>query len=131
MLFDINPRRIHYHGESLAYSADGKSLIVAVEKRVKETPETAIGLYDADTGKSLRTIPTQWNFLSVLVPTNDGRLIAAGTVGAAEGDDPFGAAPNFRGKSGNVQKTYPVVPSSSTPDRRWMRSIDEMGPSAP
>ena len=58
--------RIHYYGESLAYSADGKSLIIAVEKRVKETTETAIGLYDADTGKSLRTIPTSWNFQQLL-----------------------------------------------------------------
>ncbi len=131
MLFAINPRRIHYHGESLAYSADGKSLIVAVEKRVKETTETAIGLYDADTGKSLRTIPTQWNFLSVLVPTNDGRLIAAGTVGADDDDDPSGSAQIFDVNSGNVQKTYPVVASSISPDGRWMASIDEMGPSGP
>src|SRR6266446_3564429 len=62
MLFAINPHRIHYYGESLAYSADGKSLILAVEKRVKETTETAIGFYEANTGKSLRTIPTSWNF---------------------------------------------------------------------
>src|SRR6266481_7964992 len=131
MLFAINPHRIHFYGESLAYSADGKSLIIAVEKRGKGTTETAIGLYDADTGKSLRTIPTQWNFLAALVPTNDGRVIAAGTVGADDDDDPSGSVQIFDVNSGNVQKTYPVVASSISPDGRWMASTDEMGPSGP
>ena len=131
MLFAINPHRIHYYGQSLAYSTDGKSLIVAVEKRVKETTETAIGFYDADTGKSLRTIPAQWNLLSSLVPTNDGRLIAAGTVGADDDDDPSGSVQVFDVNSGNVQKTYPVVASSISPDGRWMASIEEAGPSGP
>src|SRR5260370_34805099 len=115
MLFAINSHRIHYYGESLAYSADGKLLILAVEKRVKETTETAIGFYDADTGKSLRTIPTQWNLLCTLVPTNDGHLIAAGTVGAHEDGDPSGSVQIFDGNSGNVEKTYPVVASVVTP----------------
>ncbi len=123
--------RIHYYGESLAYSADGKLLILAVEKRVKETTETAIGFYDADTGKSLRTIPTQWNFLATLVPTGDGRLIAAGTVGSDDNDDPSGSVQVFDMNSGTVQKTYPVVASSISPDGRWMASTDEMGPSGP
>jgi len=100
-----------------------------VEKRGKGTTETAIGLYDADTGKSLRTIPTQWNFLAALVPTNDGRVIAAGTVGADDDDDPSGSVQIFDVNSGNVQKTYPVVASSISPDGRWMASTDEMGPS--
>ena len=127
MLFAINPHRIHLYGESLAYSADGKSLIIAVEKRMKEATETAIGFYDADTGKSLRTIPTQWNLLSALVPTNDGRLIAAGTVGADDDDDPSGSVQIFDANSGNVQKTYPVVASSISPDGRWMASYDNAG----
>ena len=131
VLFAVNPHRIHCYGESLAYSADGKSLILAVEKRGKGTTETAIGLYDADTGKSLRTIPTQWNFLAALVPTNDGRVIAAGTVGADDDDDPSGSVQIFDVNSGNVQKTYPVVASSISPDGRWMASTDEMGPSGP
>jgi WD40 repeat protein len=131
MLFAINPHRIHYYGGSVTYSADGRSLIIAVEKRVKETTETAIGFYDAETGKSLRTIPTQWNLLSALVPTNDGRLIAAGTVGADDDDDPSGSVQIFDVNSGEVQKTYPVIPSSISPDGRWMASIDEVGPSGP
>jgi len=130
MLFAINPHRIRYYGESLAYSADGKSLIIAVEKRVKETTETAIGFYDADTGKSLRTIPTQWNFLSALVPTHDGRLIAAGTVGADDDDDASGSVQIFDVNAGNVQGTYPVVASSISPDGRWMASFDQV-PSGP
>src|SRR5258708_25213383 len=40
MLFAINPHRIHYYGESLAYSADGKSLIIPVEPRAKGITET-------------------------------------------------------------------------------------------
>src|SRR6266478_6648635 len=127
VLFAVNPHRIHCYGESLAYSADGKSLILAVEKRGKGTTETAIGLYDADTGKSLRTIPTQWNFLAALVPTNDGRLIAAGTVGADDDNDPSGSVQIFDVNSGNVQKTYPVVASSISPDGRWMASYDNVG----
>ena len=131
VLFAVNPHRIHYYGESLAYSADGKSLIIAVEKRVKETTETAIGFYDADTGKSLRTIPTPWTLLSALVPTNDGRLIAAGTIGADDDDDPTGSVQIFDVNSGSVRKTYPVVASSISPDGRWMTSIDEARPSGP
>src|SRR5258708_9985616 len=95
MLFAINSHRIHYYGESLAYSADGKSLILAVEKRVKETTETAIGFYDADSGKSLRTIPTQWNFLATLMPTNDGRLIAAGAPGSCQNEATSGPGHDF------------------------------------
>ncbi len=129
MLFAINPHRIHYYGEAVAYSADGKSLIIAVEKRAKEATETAIGFYDADTGKSLRTVPTQWNFLSALVPTNDGRLIAAGIVGADDDDDPSGSVQILDLNSGNVQKTYPVVASSISPDGRWATSFEESGPS--
>src|SRR6266403_1309527 len=75
MLFAFNPHRVHYYGEAVAYSADGKSLIIGVEKRAKEGTATAIGFYDAENGKSLRTIPTQWNFRSAVVQTNDGRLI--------------------------------------------------------
>src|SRR5260370_21775206 len=108
MLFAINPRRIHYHGESLAYSADGKSLIVAVEKRVKETTETAIGLYDADTGKRLRTIPTQWNFLSDLAPPNAVRLIAAGACCARDADDRAGPAPRFYVHCRDAPQTSPT-----------------------
>src|SRR6266481_3148517 len=131
MLFAFNPHRVHYYGEAVAYSADGKSLIIGVEKRAKEGTATAIGFYDAENGKSLRTIPTQWNFLSAVVPTNDGRLIAAGTVGADDDDDPSGSVQIFDVNSGNVQKTYPVVASSISPDGRWMASTDEMGPSGP
>ena len=131
MLFAMNRHRIHYYGGSVAYSADGKSLIIAVEKRRKETTETAIEFYDAETGKSLRTIPTQWNFLSLLMPSADGRLIASGTVGADDDDDPSGSVQVFDVNSGKVQKTYPVIASSISPDGRWMASIDEVGPSGP
>ena len=127
MLFAFNPHRVHYYGEAVAYSADGKSLIIGVEKRAKEGTATAIGFYDAENGKSLRTIPTQWNFLSALVPTNDGRLIAAGTVGADDDDDPSGSVQIFDVNSGNVQTTYPVVASSISPDGRWMASYDNAG----
>jgi WD40 repeat protein len=128
MLFAINPHRVHYYGGSVAFSADGKSLILAVERRVKEdTTETAIGFYDAETGKSLRTIPTKWNLLSVLVPMPDGRLIAAGTVGADDDDDPSGSVDILDANSGEVQKTYPVIASTISPDGRWMVSSDENG----
>jgi len=127
MLFAINPHRIHYFGGSVVYSADGKSLIISVEKRVKETTETAIGFYDAETGKSLRAIPTRWNFLSVLVPTADGRLIASGTVGADDDDDPSGSVQIFDANSGEVQRTYPVNAFAVSPDGRWMASFDEAG----
>lgn len=127
ILFAFNPHRVHYYGEAVAYSADGKSLIIGVEKRAMEGTATAIGFYDAENGKSLRTIPTQWSFLSAVVPTNDGRLIAAGTVGADDDDDPSGSVQIFDVNSGTVQKTYPVVASSISPDGRWMASYDNAG----
>src|SRR5260370_1383016 len=105
MLFAINPHRVHSYGEALAYSADGKSLIIAVEKRMKEATETAIGFYDADTGKSQRTIPTQWNLVSALVPTSDGRLIAAGTASPHRYHPPSRPLPNFHAKPPHTPQT--------------------------
>src|SRR5689334_22264339 len=89
--------------EALAFSADGKWLLVPVEKRAANATETAIGFYDAETGKSLRTIPTKWDFVSAVVPTKDGRLIAAGTVGADDDDDPSGSVQIFDLASGKAQ----------------------------
>ena len=127
ILFTIHPPRVHSHGGSITYSADGKSLLVPVEKRATKATEAAIGFYDAETGKSLRTIPTRWDFVSAIVPTKDGRLIAAGTVGADEDDDPSGSVQIFDLLSGEAQKTYPVVVSAISPDGRWMSSFDNNG----
>jgi WD40 repeat protein len=127
ILFTIHPPRVHYYGGSIAYSADGKSLLVPVEKRATNATETAIGFFDAATGKSLRTIPTKWDFVSAVVPTKDGRLIAAGTVGADDDDDPSGSVQVFDLASGEAQKTYPVVVSAISPDGRWMTSFENTG----
>ena len=127
ILFTIRPPRVHYYGGSITYSADGKSLLVPVEKRTANATETAIGFYDAETGKSLRTISTKWDFVSAVVPTRDGRLIAAGTVGADDDDDPSGSVQVFDLASGKVQKTYPIVISAISPDGRWMSSFESAG----
>src|SRR5690349_9482940 len=127
MLFTIRPPRVHYYGGSITYSADGKWLLVPVEKRAANATETAIGFYDAETGKSLRTIPTKWDFVSAVVPTKDGRLIAAGTVGADDDDDPSGSVQIFDLASGKAQKTYPVVVSTISPDGRWLSSFENAG----
>lgn len=131
ILFTIRPPRVHYYGASATYSADGKALLVSIEKRMKNATETAIGLCDAETGKSLRTIPTKWDFVSAVVPTKDGRLIAAGTVGADDDDDPSGSVEILDPASGEAQKTLPVVASSISPDGRWMASFDNTGTNHP
>src|SRR5215467_3825255 len=80
ILFTIHPPRVHYYyGGSITYSADGKSLLIPIEKRGTNATETALGFYDAETGKLLRSIPTKWDFVSAVVSTKHGRLIAAGT----------------------------------------------------
>jgi WD40 repeat protein len=127
MLFAIHPHRVHYYGGAISYSPDGKFLLVPVEKRVKDATETTIGFYDAETGKSLRTIPTKWDVLWNLVPTADGRLIASGTVGADDDDDPSGSVQIFDLASGEAQKTYPVIASSISRDGQWMASFDNAG----
>lgn len=127
ILFTIRPPRVHYYGRSITYSADGKSLLVPVEKRAANATETAIGFYDAETGKSQRTIPTEWSSVSAIVPTKDGRMIAAGTVGSDDDDDPSGSVQVFDLASGEAQKTYPVVVSAISPDGRWMSSSDNTG----
>ncbi len=71
MLFAIHPHRVHYYGGAVSYSPDGNFLLIPVEKRAKDATETMIGFYDAETGKSLRTIPTKWDVLWNLVPTAD------------------------------------------------------------
>ena len=125
--FTIHPPLVDYYGGSITYSADGKSLLVLVEKRGTNATETAIGFYDAETGKIQRTIPTKWNVVSVVVTTKDGRLIAAGTVGAGDDDDPPGSVQVFDLASGEAQKTYPIVVSAISPDGRWMSSFDNTG----
>jgi WD40 repeat protein len=127
LLFAINPHRVHFYGASVTYSADGKSLLAAVEKRVKDATETSIGFFDAESGKIQRTIPTKWDFLSAVVPTGDGHLIAAGTIGADDDDDPSGSVQILDANSGEVQKTYPVIASAISPDGRWMGSFDNAG----
>ena len=127
ILFTIRPPRVHYYGGSITYSTDGKSLLVPVEKRATNATETAIGFFDAETGKSLRTIPTEWDFVSSVVPTKDGRLIVAGTVGADDDDDPSGSVQVLDLASGDVQKSYPVVVSAISSDGRWMSSFDNNG----
>jgi WD40 repeat protein len=131
ILFAIHPHRVHYYGGAVSYSPDGKFLLVPVEKRVKDATETTIGFYDAETGKSLRTIPTKWDVLWNLVPTADGRLIASGTVGADDDDDPSGSVQIFDLASGEAQKTYPVNASSISRDGRWMSSSDNAGNNHP
>lgn len=65
--------------------------------------------------------------VSAIVPTKDGRLIAGGTVGADDDDDPSGSVQIFDLPSGEAQKTYPVVVSAISPDGRWMSSFDNNG----
>ena len=125
--FTIHPPVVNYYGGSITYSADGKSLLFTVEKRTADAKEAAIGFYDAETGKILRTIPTEWDFVSAVVPTKDGRLIAAGTVGAEDDDDPPGSVQIFDLASGEAQETYPIVVSAISPDGRWMSSFDNTG----
>lgn len=127
ILFTIHPPRVHYYGGSITYSADGKLLLIPVEKRGTKATETAIGFFDAETGKNLRSIPIKWDFVSSLVPTKDGRLIAAGTVGADEDDDPSGSVQVFDLASGETQKTFPVVASAISPNGRWMSSFESTG----
>lgn len=127
LLFTIHPPRVHYYGGSITYSADGKSLLIPVEKRATNATETVIGFFDAETGKSLRTIPTKWDFVSAIVPTKDGRLIAAGTVGAEDDDDPSGSVQIFDLASGEAQKTYPIVATAISSDARWMSSFESTG----
>lgn len=127
LLFVIQPRRVHYYGGAISYSADGKSLFVPVEKRTKDGAETGIGIYDAETGKMLRSIPTPWTALGTLVATKDGRLVASGSSGADDDDDPPGCVEIFDLASGNMEKTYPVTAASISPDGKWMASFDSSG----
>jgi WD40 repeat protein len=124
ILFAINTHRF---GRIAAFSRDGKSLIVSVGKRVQGVNEAAIGIYDTETGKNLRTIPTKWGFLWALVPTADGHIIGSGIVGDDDDDDPSGSVQIFDLASGEVQKTYPVIASAISADGRWMASLDNAG----
>src|SRR6266446_1701081 len=128
MLFTIHPKRLHRYGQSLTYSADGTQLLISLEKPAGDGTEAAIGFYDAETGKSLRTIPTKWNFLTAIVSTSDGHLVVSGTVGADDDDDPNGSVQVFDATSGELQKTYPVIASAISLDGKWMTSFNNSGP---
>src|SRR5713101_1684610 len=124
MLFTIHPKRLHRYGQSLTYSADGKQLLISLEKPAGDGTEAAIGFYDAETGKALHVISTKWNFLTAIVSTSDGRLVVSGTVGADDDDDPDGSVQVFDAASGELQKTYPVIASTISLDGKWMTSFD-------
>lgn len=126
MLFAINPHRTHLYAGAVAYSPDGKVLILDMEKRAtNDVVQVALGFYDAETGKNLRSLPTKWNALNTLLATPDGRLIASGTIGADDDDDPSGSVQAFDFASGALQKEYPLVASSISPDGRWIAGLDE------
>jgi WD40 repeat protein len=121
MLFAIKTQRF---GQAMAFSADGKTLIAGTGKRAKDVFEAAIGFYDAETGKTLRVVPTKWNFLTAIVSKSDGRLVVSGTVGADDDDDPNGSVQIFDAGTGEMQRTYPVIASAISTDGNWMASFD-------
>jgi len=95
MLFRIHPKRVPYHGGSVVFSADGKSLILAVEKQAKEGTDTAILFCDAETGK-IGVRHSDKVDAAVRYHANERRrLIAAGTVGGDDDDDPSGSVQVF------------------------------------
>ena len=125
MLFAINPHRANFYAGAIAFSTDGKVLILDVEKRAaKNVVQAALGFYDAETGKNLRSVPTKWNVLNTLSVTPDGRLIASGTVCADDDDDPSGSVQILDFSSGEIQKEYPLVASAISPDGRWISALD-------
>lgn len=116
---------LHGWVRSLAYSPDGRVWAISVDSREGEEGSTArIEVHDAESGKTIRTISTDWGTVMALRITPDGVLMASGAVGD---DEPEGSVKMWNLVSGQLVKTYPVMASAFSTDGRWGANVDYLG----
>ena len=117
---------LHKFIRVLACSVDGRSWAVVVDPE-DEAANAHIELHDAESGKLIRTLNTEWQGVTAMTFTPQGTLIASG--GALDSDD----APDLSTAVWNVntwklEKTIPGGGVAFSPDGSLVALFEELNP---
>jgi WD40 repeat protein len=110
----------------LAYSVEGHSWAVAVDPK-DEAGNAQIELHDANTGKLIRTLKTEWQGVTAMTFTPQGILIASG--GALESDDaPDLSTAAWNVNTGEIEKRTSGGGVVFSPDGSLVADFEELNP---
>ncbi len=117
---------LHKFVRVLACSVDGRSWAVVVDPE-DEAANAHIEVHDAESGKLIRTLNTEWQGVTAMTFTPQGTLIASG--GALDSDD----APDLSTAVWNVntwklEKTIPGGGVAFSPDGSLVALFEELNP---
>ncbi|HXJ06574.1 MAG TPA: WD40 repeat domain-containing protein [Candidatus Acidoferrum sp.] len=116
----------HKFTRALAYSLDGQTWAVAVEP-ADEAANSQIELHDAESGKLIRTLNTEWQGVTAMTFTAQGALIASG--GALDSDDaPDLSTAVWSVNTRKVEKTIPGGGVAFSPDGSLVADFEESNP---
>jgi WD40 repeat protein len=117
---------LHKFVRVLACSVDGRSWAVVVDPE-DEAANAHIELHDAESGKLIRTLNTEWQGVSAMTFTPQGTLIASG--GALDSDDaPDLSTAVWNANTGKLEKTIPGGGVAFSPDGSLVALFEELNP---
>jgi WD40 repeat protein len=110
----------------LACSVDGRSWAVVVDPE-DEAANAHIELHDAESGKLIRTLNTEWQGVTAMTFTPQGTLIASG--GALDSDDaPDLSTAVWNVNTWKIEKTIPGGGVAFSPDGSLVADFEELNP---
>ncbi len=117
---------LHKFVRVLACSVDGRSWAVVVDPE-DEAANAHIELHDAESGKLIRTLNTEWQGVSAMTFTPQGTLIASG--GALDSDDaPDLSTAVWNVNTWNLEKIIPGGGVAFSPDGSLVALFEELNP---
>jgi len=117
---------LHKFVRVVAYSVDGRSWAVVVDPE-DEVANAHIELHDAQSGKLIRTLNTEWQGVTAMTFTPEGTLIASG--GALDSDDaPDLSTAVWNVNTGKLEKTIPGGGVAFSPDGSLVALLEELNP---
>src|SRR5713101_7503193 len=117
---------LHKFVRVLACSVDGRSWAVVVDPE-DEAANAHIELHDAESGKLIRTLNTEWQGVTAMTFTPQGTLIASG--GALDSDDaPDLSTAVWNANTWKLEKTIPGGGVAFSPDGSLVALFEELNP---
>ena len=117
---------LHKFIRVLACSVDGRSWAVVVDPE-DEAGNAHIELHDAESGKLIRTLNTEWQGVTAMTFTPQGTLIASG--GALDSDDaPDLSTAVWNVNTWRIEKTIPGGGVAFNPDGSLVALFEELNP---
>jgi WD40 repeat protein len=117
---------LHKFVRVLACSVDGRSWAVVVDPQ-DEAANAHIELHDAESGKLIRTLNTEWQGVTAMTFTPQGTLIASG--GALDSDDaPDLSTAVWNVNTWKIEKTIPGGGVAFSPDGSLVALFEELNP---